>query len=219
MIVKTKLSEILDELGPHVENASIKGYGASSFIYAVNQGRAIEVSEENGGYWLEFWEKSDDEDAAPVKEMTVDNAQEAAGAAMDWLRGHGAETPTPKQEVPFRFSLSFVEPAEHLMGIIRTFADSPDENRRAVAKAMIDVSAAGAMIKEAILKNAGCDMAPYLDFWFADALVCARSLLEYDDAESRDLGQSLIDAEKSVIRSKESVLAEIKRLGLKRSDT
>ena len=124
-----------------------------------------------------------------------------------------------EKKVPFQFSLSFIEPAEYLMGIMRKFADSPDENRRAVAKAMLDVSAAGAAVKEAMLKNAGCDMAPYLDFWFADALVCAQKLLQYDDAESRDMGQSLIDAEKSVIKSKESVLAEIKRLGLKRSDT
>jgi hypothetical protein len=86
MIVKTKLSEILDELTPHVESASLKGHGAASFVHAVNKGRAVEISEDNGGFWLEFWEKSDDEDAAPVKELTAHSIEEAVQAAARWLR-------------------------------------------------------------------------------------------------------------------------------------
>ena len=65
MIVKTKLAEIQDELASQVEEIYLKGHGASSFVYAVNHGRAVEISEINDGFWLEFWEKSDDEDAAP----------------------------------------------------------------------------------------------------------------------------------------------------------
>jgi hypothetical protein len=86
MIVKTKLAEIQEELAPHLEMVCMKGHGASSFIHAVNQGRAVEISENNGGFWLEFWEKTEDEDAAPVNEMTVASCEKAVEAAMGWLQ-------------------------------------------------------------------------------------------------------------------------------------
>lgn len=57
-------------------------------------------------------------------------------------------------------------------------------------------------------------MAPYLDFWFADAVACAEKMTKYEDTDSRDLAQCLIQAEREVIASKESVLAEINRLGI-----
>ncbi len=86
MIVKTRLAEILDELTPHLENVCLKGHGVSSFVYAVNKDRAVEISEDNGGFWLEFWEKSEDEDAAPVKEMTVETSKDAVQNTLRWLR-------------------------------------------------------------------------------------------------------------------------------------
>ena len=85
MIVQTKSTEIQDELTPLFEKVCLKGHGASLFIYAVNNGRAVEISEDNGGFWLEFWEKSEDEDAAPVKEMTVDSGERAIQEAKKWL--------------------------------------------------------------------------------------------------------------------------------------
>lgn len=85
MIVKTKLAEIQDELAPHFENVYLKGHGLSSFLYVANKGRAVEISEENGGFWLEFWEKSDDEDAAPVKELTLAHPDQAVREATRWL--------------------------------------------------------------------------------------------------------------------------------------
>jgi hypothetical protein len=114
-----------------------------------------------------------------------------------------------------QFSFRFVEPAEHLLATARAFAASPDENRRAVGKALLDVTAAGVAIKKAIEEKRNADLAPYLDFWFADAVACGQKLLLYEDSESRDLARCLIDAEQAVIASKESVLSEIKRLGLK----
>jgi copper(I)-binding protein len=54
------------------------GHGVSSFVYAVNKGRAVEISEDNGGFWLEFWEKSEDEDPAPVKELIVETGKDDA---------------------------------------------------------------------------------------------------------------------------------------------
>ncbi len=86
MIVKTRLEEILDELTPHAKGVCMKGHGLSSFVYAVNNDRAVEISEDNGGFWLEFWEKSDDEDAAPVKEMTVQTPKDAVQNTLRWLR-------------------------------------------------------------------------------------------------------------------------------------
>lgn len=85
MIVKTNLAEIHDELVGQFEIVSLRGHGSSSFLYVVNKGRAVEISEDNGGFWLEFWEKSDDEDAAPVKEMTVDGGERAIGETRRWL--------------------------------------------------------------------------------------------------------------------------------------
>jgi hypothetical protein len=52
----------------------------------VNNDRAVEISEDNGGFWLEFWEKSEDEDAAPVKEMTVKTSNDAVQNTLRWLR-------------------------------------------------------------------------------------------------------------------------------------
>ncbi len=78
MIVKTKVT-------PHFEKVCLKGHGASSFIYVLNNGRAVEISEDNGGFWLEFWEKSEDEDAAPVREQTVDSGERAIQEARKWL--------------------------------------------------------------------------------------------------------------------------------------
>jgi hypothetical protein len=85
MIVKTKLSEIQDEFSNKVETVSLGGHGLSSFLYLANKGRAVEISEDNGDLWLEFWEKSDDEDAGPVKELTVATSEDAIRATRQWL--------------------------------------------------------------------------------------------------------------------------------------
>jgi hypothetical protein len=86
MIVKTKLSEVQDLLPGDLEKVQIKGQGASSFLFAINKGRAVEISESEGELWLEFWEKSDDEDAAAVKECTVANPEAAALETQRWLK-------------------------------------------------------------------------------------------------------------------------------------
>jgi len=85
MIVKTKLTELQDELMPQFENVCLRGRGASSFVYVLEKGRAVEVSEENGGFWLEFWDRSDDEDAPPVKEMTLESPEQVLREIRRWL--------------------------------------------------------------------------------------------------------------------------------------
>jgi hypothetical protein len=85
MIVKTRLTEIIDELTPQLEEVCFKGQGAASFVYAINKGRAVEISENDDGFWLEFWEKSNDEDAAPVKETTVATSNQGIRKIKEWL--------------------------------------------------------------------------------------------------------------------------------------
>jgi hypothetical protein len=118
----------------------------------------------------------------------------------------------------FNFSFEFIEPEPYLLDAARKFADSPDENRRSVAKAVLDVTAAGRAIKDALLQNRDADLAPYFDFWFADSVVCAHKLLDSDDKDARHLAECLIALEKAAIISKESFLGEMKRLGVKPSD-
>jgi hypothetical protein len=115
----------------------------------------------------------------------------------------------------FQFTFQFIEPAEYLLEAARKFADSPDENRRAVAKAVLDVTAAGRKIKDALAANRHAELAPYFDFWFADSVACAKKLLNSEDKEARYLAECLIELDKATIKSKESFLAEVKRLGIK----
>src|SRR5262249_42595452 len=109
----------------------------------------------------------------------------------------------------------FIEPSEQVLATARAFADSPDENRRSVAKALLDVTAAGRTIREAMQENRGADLAPYFDFWFADAVACAQRLLQEEEPESRHLAQCLIESEKAILQSKERFLAEVKRHGIR----
>ena len=85
MIVKTHLAEIQEELARDFDNISLKGQGCSSFLYVTHNGRGVEISEDKGAYWLEFWEKSDDEDAGPVKEITVNGGDRAISETRRWL--------------------------------------------------------------------------------------------------------------------------------------
>ncbi len=85
MIIKTRLEEIHDDLAEQFPGLRMSGQGRSSFMYVTNDGRAVEISEGNGGFWLEFWEKDEDEDAAPVKEKTVVSCQQAIQETKQWL--------------------------------------------------------------------------------------------------------------------------------------
>ncbi len=77
------------------------------------------------------------------------------------------------------------------------------------------MTAAGRAIKNAPLENRDADLAPYFDFWFADSVACAQNLLNSDEKEARYLAECLIQLERAAIKSKESFLAEMKRLGIR----
>lgn len=117
----------------------------------------------------------------------------------------------------FQFDFQFVEPVETVMAAACKLVNSPDENRRSVAKAVLDVTAAGRTIKDALVENRDADLAPYFDFWFGDSITCAEKLLHSDDQDARLLAECLIAMEKATIQSKESFLAEMKRLGVRPS--
>ena len=85
MMVQTKLAEIQKELSRQFQNVTLKGQGLSSFLNVTNKGRGLEISEPEGNLWLEFWEKSEDEDAGPVKELTVESGERAIQEAKQWL--------------------------------------------------------------------------------------------------------------------------------------
>jgi hypothetical protein len=65
-------------------------------------------------------------------------------------------------------------------------------------------------------ENRGADLAPYLDFWFGDAIVCTEVLQHSEEKDVHYVGPCMIRLEKAAIKSKENVLAEFKRLGVKR---
>lgn len=114
-----------------------------------------------------------------------------------------------------QFSFAFVEPSETVVAAAQRFLSSPDEKLRSVAKALLDVTAAGLPIKKGMMEDSDTKLDPYLDFWFGDAISCAERLLHSDNEEVRHIAQCLIDAEKAVIKSKESILSEMKRLKIK----
>lgn len=119
------------------------------------------------------------------------------------------------EEKAFKFDFQFIEPSEAVMEAAQKLRESPDEDRRCTAKALLDVTAAGRAIKDAIIEDRDVDLAPYFDFWFADAVSAAEKLQHADDKDARHLAQCVLDSEKAIIKSKESFLAEMKRLGIK----
>ena len=96
------LQQVVNELSPQFAQVSLGGQGKARFVYARQNGRAVEISEDAGDWWLEFWDGDPEMDAAPVKELTLPNCRAAVKEARDWLAGG---TPQPvladaKQETP-----------------------------------------------------------------------------------------------------------------------
>jgi len=113
-----------------------------------------------------------------------------------------------------QFSFDFVIPTEHVLAIARTWLTSEDERRRAVGKALIDVTKEARTVQQAMAANGHVELGPYFDFWMADAIAAANELLTSDDENDRALAQCLIDQEKAILESKAGFLAEMKRQGI-----
>jgi hypothetical protein len=92
MDVIDELQHMLHQLSPQCEHVSLRGQGRARFVFAQHKGRALEISESDGNWWLEFWDADPDLDAAPVKELTLQTARQAEKEAIDWL-GCGPRQP------------------------------------------------------------------------------------------------------------------------------
>lgn len=124
----------------------------------------------------------------------------------------------PTSPESFRFSFSFTKPVERIIQIAQRFLESPNEQRRAVAKAVLDITREGAAIFDGIQKPGTVDVAPYFDMWLGDAIDAANELLRSDDKDDRDLAKCLLDQERDIIKSKEIFLVELKRWQSARRD-
>jgi hypothetical protein len=79
------LRQMLNQLSLQFAHASLRGQGRARFVFARQDNRAVEISEDAGNWWLEFWDGDPELDAAPVKELTVPTSLEAVKEATDWL--------------------------------------------------------------------------------------------------------------------------------------
>lgn len=111
----------------------------------------------------------------------------------------------------------FVIPSDAVVAAARNFVSAKDENVRAVAKALLDLTAVASRVKDAMTQGGNVDLAPYFDFWFADAIAAANSIKSSDDKNIRHLAESLIAQESAIIRSKTAFLSEMKRRGIRPS--
>ena len=120
-----------------------------------------------------------------------------------------------KQPQKVSLNLNFVIPADLVVNTANENLDSDDENIRTVSKAILDLTREATKVKDGMATNGNVDLAPYFDFWFADAIAAANTLLKYDDANIRYMAECLIEQEKAIHKSKTSFLEEMKRLGIK----
>lgn len=115
----------------------------------------------------------------------------------------------------FKFKFSFAIPADHLLAFARESVESPNADLCTVANAMLDVTSEAEKIRQGFANNGKVDLAPFFDFWFADAIDAAKRLKKSPDDNTRHLADCLITQEQSIIESKEDFLTETKRLKLK----
>lgn len=64
----------------------IRGTGCAEFLFVEYGGRAVEISKSSGSWWIEFWDISDDENASPTKEESLDSDESAIFAIKKWFR-------------------------------------------------------------------------------------------------------------------------------------
>jgi hypothetical protein len=79
------LEQMQVHLAAKAESVSIRGAGAASFLFAKHLGRAVEISNDDGMWWIEEWELNDDEDSPPCADARVQSLEEAVSLALAWL--------------------------------------------------------------------------------------------------------------------------------------
>jgi hypothetical protein len=83
----SRLSLLYEKLQGNGLSVSRRGAGASSFLFVEHGGRSAEISIDNDKWWIEFWDRSDDLDAPPVKEATLDDEVHVVKVLLEWLVG------------------------------------------------------------------------------------------------------------------------------------
>ncbi|MCO7225427.1 hypothetical protein [Pleionea sp. CnH1-48] len=79
-----RLKTLVENLAPFSETIEQKGDGNSSFIYATSNEKSVEVSVDEGMYWVEYWDNSD-ESSSSVKEQTFQDIEKLEISVKAWL--------------------------------------------------------------------------------------------------------------------------------------
>jgi hypothetical protein len=82
---RAELEQAAEELRSTTDTADVRGQGEALFLFAVRQGRSLELARSKDGVWIEFWNGED-----PVHEETYSVLPDAAEAAREWLTRHPA---------------------------------------------------------------------------------------------------------------------------------
>jgi hypothetical protein len=81
----TTLDNLQSELQQKGLSVSLRGNGRAAFLFVEHGGKAVEISDHEGQWWVEFWDASGDEDAAPAMDRFFPTAEQASVAATFWL--------------------------------------------------------------------------------------------------------------------------------------
>lgn len=84
---RLRLKTLADRVHTAVDHVSIRGADDGQFLYAMGHGRAVEASINNGRWWVEFWERSDDDTVPPVREVWAATEEDVLRELLMWLSG------------------------------------------------------------------------------------------------------------------------------------
>lgn len=80
------LGKLQSAVAPHVECVNVRGKGLGSFLFIQGKGRAVEASRHQSQWWLECWERQQEDDAPSAKELYLKTENAAVAAIVEWLR-------------------------------------------------------------------------------------------------------------------------------------
>ena len=92
-MIATKLDDLRLELQQRGLSPSLRGAGRAVFLFVEHEGKAVEISDHEGQWWVEFWDASDDEDATPTKDRFFPTSSQAIDATACWLLQCADERP------------------------------------------------------------------------------------------------------------------------------
>ena len=78
------LETVTQRSKPYAKSVELRGEGPASFIFATGNGRAVEISIDDGAYWVEYWNDLD-EDSLAAFEKTLVSADELEDSLRGWI--------------------------------------------------------------------------------------------------------------------------------------